>query len=126
MKALRWSIFVALLLAIPSVSTAQQAARVIESESIQLTTQADVDQANRETLSTFLNRDEVHRAAKIARVDMGQTMAAVSAMDSDRLANAAQQARVIEEQFALDDVISIRATTLIIVLLLLIIIIVAT
>ncbi|MCK5439545.1 MAG: hypothetical protein KAI97_06355, partial [Gemmatimonadetes bacterium] len=69
---------------------------------------------------------EVRRAAKIARVDMSQTMAAVSAMESDRLANAAQQARVIEEQFAVDDVISIRTTTLIIVLLLLIIIIVAT
>jgi hypothetical protein len=126
MKALRRSIIVALLLAIPSVSIAQQVARVIESEPIQLTTQADVDQANRETLGAFLSRDEVRRAAVIARVDMGQTMAAVSAMDSDRLANAAQQARVIEEQFALDDVISIRATTLIIVLLLLIILIVAT
>jgi hypothetical protein len=126
MKALRWSIVVALLLAIPSVSMAQQAARVVQSEPIQLTTQADADQANREALGAFLSRDEVRRAAKIARVDMGQTMVAVSAMDSDRLANAAQQARVIEEQFAVDDVISIRATTLIIVLLLLIIIIVAT
>ncbi len=124
MKALQWSILIALLLAMPSVSVAQQA-RVVDSEPIQLTTQADIDQANRETLGAFMSRDEVQRAARIARVDMSQTMAAVNSMDSDRLANAAQQARVIEEQFALDDVISIRATTLIIILLLLIIIIVA-
>lgn len=124
MKALCWSVLVFLLLAMPSVSLAQQA-RVVDSEPIALTTQADIDRANRETLGTFLSRDEVQRAARIARVDMRQTMAAVNSMDSDRLANAAQQARVIEEQFALDDVISIRATTLIIILLLLIIIIVA-
>jgi hypothetical protein len=124
MKASCWSITVALLLAIPSISAAQQA-RVVDSEPIELTTQADIDQANRETLGAFLSRDEVRRAAVIARVDMSQTMAAVSTMDSDRLANAAQQARVIEEQCSLDDVISIRATTLMIILLLLIIIIVA-
>lgn len=124
MKPLYWSILVALLFAMPSVSAAQQA-RVVDSEPIELTTQSDIDRANRETLGAFLSRDEVRRAAKIARVDISQTMAAVSTMDSDRLANAAQQARVIEEQFALDDVISIRATTLIIILLLLIIILVA-
>jgi hypothetical protein len=122
MKALCWSILV--VLAVPSVSLAQQA-RVVDSEPLQLTTQADIDRDNRETLGAFLSRDEVQRAARIARVDIGQTMAAVNTMDSDRLANAAQQARVIEEQFALDDVISIRATTLIIILLLLIIILVA-
>ena len=84
MKAPCWSIFVALLLAAPSVSVAQQA-RVVDSEPIQLTTQADIDRANRETLGTFLSRDEVRRAAVIARVDIGQTMAAVNTMDSDRL-----------------------------------------
>ncbi len=124
MKALCWSVLVVLLFAMPSVSVAQQTS-VVDSEPIALTTQTDIDRANRETLGAFLSRDEVQRAARIARVDIGQTMAAVNTMDSDRLANAAQQARVIEEQFALDDIISIRATTLIIILLLLIIIIVA-
>lgn len=109
----------------PGLAMAQQAPEVVASEPLSWTTSADIDEANRETLRALLARDEVHRAARIAGVEIDDALAAVHVMEGDRLANAAQQARVIEERLtSADDIISIRATTLIIVLLLIIIIIV--
>lgn len=125
MRALRWLWLVALL-ALPGLATAQQSPAVVSSEAVEWSPATDVEEAHRETLRTLLEREQVQRVARVAGIDADEALAAVNSMQGDRLANAAQQARLIDEQLvAADDIISIRATTLIIVLLLIIVVLVA-
>lgn len=121
------SVLTALLLAIglAAPAAAQRPADAVPSEPIELAS-LDREAADRAYLVGFLGRSEVRHAARIAGVDLDATLAGVSALEGDRLANAAQQARVIDRQIVqADDIISIRATTLIILLLLLIIVLIA-
>lgn len=125
MRALRWLWLIALL-ALPGLAMAQQSPAVVSSEAVEWSPAAGAEEAHRETLRTLLEREQVQRVARVAGIDADEALAAVNTMHGDRLANAAQQARLIDEQLvAADDIISIRATTLIIVLLLIIVVLVA-
>lgn len=127
MRGTRWLLATALFLtAAPIGAVAQEIPSRVESEPVEVALQIDdQDQANRAFLRDFLGRDEVSRAAAIAGVEIEDAYAGVAVMEGDRLANAAQQARVIEERLVADEIVSVRATTLIIILLLIIIILVA-
>lgn len=121
-RALFSGLLLALVLAAPAVAQQAPTPQARPAEQLTVLTQADADRA---TLRSFLARDEVRTVAQIARVDLDAATAAVMTMDSDRLANAAQQARVIDQQITAQDRITLKVTTIIIALLLLIIILIA-
>lgn len=83
----------------------------------------DRDAANRTYLLEFLERDQIQAVATAYRLDLEGSKATVTALEGDRLANAAQQARIIDQQIGASDTISMKATTLIIILLVFIILI---
>ncbi|HUP02179.1 MAG TPA: hypothetical protein VM737_11775 [Gemmatimonadota bacterium] len=122
----RWTLSIVTLLVLGSTATAaaQQAPDPIGSEPVQLA-QVDPDEANRQVLRAFMEREPVQRVAGLAGVDMDKAMAGVLALEGERLASAAAQARAIDREIGAQDRISLSATTIIIVLLLLIVIIIA-
>jgi len=118
------SIAMLLVSALGATAAAQEAPAPAASEPVQLA-QADADEANRAYLREFLGRDQIQQVARVAGVDLDEAMAGVTAMDSDRLSSAAQQARVIDQQITGQERITLQATTIIIILLVLIIILIA-
>lgn len=106
-----------------ATAAAQEAPAPAASEPIQLA-QTGTDEANRAYLREFLGREKIQQVARVAGLNMDDAMAGVTAMDSDRLSSAAQQARVIDQQITAQDRITLKVTTIIIVLLVLIIVLI--
>lgn len=88
--------------------------------------QADPEEADRQALRNFLGREEVRRVARLSGVDLSDAEKGVLALEGERLADAARQARAVERELGTaQDEIRLSATVVIIILLLIIIIIVA-
>ncbi len=121
----RWLLSIAMLLVsgLGVTAAAQEAPAPAASETMQLA-QAGTDEANRAYLREFLSRDRIQQVAGIAGLDMDEAVAGVTALDGQRLANAAEQARVIDQRIA-QDRITLSATTIIIILLLVVVLIIA-
>jgi len=118
-----WALAAALLL-LPQAGRAQQAATAaVEPTTIAMQTGAE--QADREALRRFLDRQDVQRVARMADVDLSNTSAGVAALEGERLSRAADQARALESRMGAADTITISASTVIIVLLLVLLIVVA-
>jgi hypothetical protein len=81
------------------------------------------DQADRETIRTFLQNPAVKGVAEKAGVSIEKADAAVSTLQGDELRQAAGQARTVNSQLAGGDSIVITTTTLIIILLIVILIV---
>jgi hypothetical protein len=81
------------------------------------------DQADRETIRTFLQNPAVKGVAEKAGLSIEKADAAVSTLQGDELRQAAGQARTVNSQLAGGDSIVITTTTLIIILLIVILIV---
>ena len=118
-----WALAAALLL-LPSAARGQEATPEAVPEPTTIAMQIGGEEADRETLRRFIARQDVQRVARIADVDLQDASAGILALDGERLARAAAQARAAEGQLGADDTITIRATTLIIILLIILLIVV--
>jgi len=81
------------------------------------------DQADRETLRTFLNDPTVKRVAAQAGVSTERAEAALSTLQGDQLRQAASQARGVNQDLAGGATVVITTTTIIIILLVILIIV---
>lgn len=125
----RWLLSITLLLisglgvtAAAQEASAPEASAPEAAETVQLA-QTDTDEANRAYLREFLSRGQIQQVAGMAGLDMGQATAGATALEGERLQQAADQARAIDGKIGAQDRISLSATTIIIVLVLLVIII---
>ena len=82
------------------------------------------DEADRETLRTFLANPTVKNVAAKAGVPIDKARAAVSTLQGDELHKAAAQARDVNEDLAGGATVVITTTTIIIILLIIILIVV--
>jgi hypothetical protein len=80
------------------------------------------EQADRETLRTFLQNPQVRGVAAKAGLSVEQAEAAVSTLHGDQLRQAAGQARAVNQDLAGGATVVITTTTIIIILLIIIII----
>jgi hypothetical protein len=80
------------------------------------------EQADRETLRTFLQNPQVRGVAAKAGLSVEQAEAAVSTLQGDQLRQAAGQARAVNQDLAGGATVVITTTTIIIILLIIIII----
>lgn len=115
----------ALVLALTAGSAAAQETRPSESipgigESIERHEATDAD-ADRAVIRSFLERDDVRGAARFTGTDAGELDSRLDGLEGERLHRAADQIRALE----LDDVVSLKVSTIIIVLLVLIILLIA-
>ena len=114
---------VAVMLCAP-VAWAQQT-HVINKSSLDQAVQQRIsqDQADRETLRTFLNDPTVKRVAAQAGVSTERAEAALSTLQGDQLRQAASQARGVNQDLAGGATVVITTTTIIIILLIILIIV---
>lgn len=117
-----WALAAALLF-LPSAARGQQVAAEAVEEPTRIAMQTG-EEADREALRRFVAREDVQRVARMADLNLEDASAGILALEGERLARAANQARAVENQLGSADVISIQATTLIIVLLVILLIIV--
>lgn len=117
-----WALAAALLL-LPSAARGQQSSAEAVQEPTAIAMQTG-EEADREALRRFVARGDVQRVARMADLDLEDASAGILALEGERLARAANQARAVENQLGSADVISIQATTLIIILLVILLIIV--
>lgn len=117
-----WALAAALLF-LPSAARGQQVAAEDVEEPTRIAMQTG-EEADREALRRFVAREDVQRVARMADLDLEDASAGILALEGERLARAANQARAVENQLGSADVISIQATTLIIILLVILLIIV--
>lgn len=118
-----WALAAALLL-LPASARAQQAEPEAAAEPVALAMQGSGEEADREALRRFVAREDVRTVARAADLDLDEASAGILALDGERLARAANQARAIESRLGAQDTITISATTLIIILLLVLLIVV--
>lgn len=78
--------------------------------------------ADREIIRQVLDRDEVKKVAAGMGVDITRLQAAVTALDGSQLAQAADQARAVDQSLTGGATVVVTTTTIIIVLLLIILI----
>lgn len=78
-------------------------------------------EADRAAIRGFLDRDDVRKAARFAGTDAGDLASRLDGLEGERLHHAADQVRALD----LDDVVSLRVSTIIIILLVLIILVIA-
>jgi len=81
------------------------------------------DQADRDTLRSFLQDPTVRKVAAKAGLSTGRAEAALSTLQGDDLRQAASQARAVNEDLAGGATVVITTTTIIIILLIILIII---
>ena len=81
------------------------------------------DQADRETLRTFLNDPSVKRVAAKAGLSTDRAEAALGTLQGDDLRAAAEQARAVNQDLAGGATLVITTTTIIIILLIILIIV---
>ena len=104
-----------------------QQTHVINKSSLDQAVQQRVsqDQADRETLRTFLNDPTVKRVAAKAGLSTDQAQAALGTLQGDDLHQAASQARAVNQDLAGGATVVITTTTIIIILLVILIIVIA-
>ena len=117
-----WALAAALLL-LPAAAGAQQATPQEVDEPVAIAMQTG-EEADREALKRFVGREDVQRIARMADVDLEDASAGILALEGEKLAHAADQARALEGRMGAADTITISATTVIIVLLLILLIVV--
>ena len=81
------------------------------------------DQADRDTLRSFLQDPTVRKVAAKAGLSTGRAEAALSTLQGDDLRQAASQARAVNEDLAGGATVVITTTTIIIILLIILIIV---
>ena len=114
----------AVMLVAPSGAWAQQT-HVIKQSALDQAVQQRVsqDQADRETLRTFLQNPGVKSVAEKAGLPIDRALASVSTLQGDELRQAASQARAVSQDLAGGTTVVITTTTIIIILLVVLIII---
>lgn len=114
----------AVMLVAPAGAWAQQT-HVIKQSALDQAVQQRVsqDQADRETLRTFLQNPTVKGVAEKAGLPIDRALASVSTMQGDELRQAASQARAVNQDLAGGTTVVITTTTIIIILLVILIII---
>jgi len=114
----------AVMLCAPAAGWAQQS-HVINQSSLDQAVQQRVsqDQADRESLRTFLQNPTVKDVAAKAGLSVDRASAAVSTLQGDELRQAASQARAVNQDLAGGTTVVITTTTIIIVLLIILIIV---
>lgn len=114
----------AVMLAAPAGAWAQQS-HVIKQSALDQAVQQRVsqDQADRETLRTFLQNPTVKSVAEKAGLPIDRALASVSTLQGDELRQAASQARAVNQDLAGGATVVITTTTIIIILLVILIII---
>ena len=126
MKVVRRTLAVvlAVLVAAP-VANAQS--HVISKDALEKAVQERVvrDQADREAITTLLQRAEVREVAAKAGISVDKAAAAVATLEGEDLRQIAAQARQVDNQLAGGATVVITTTTIIIILLLIILIILA-
>lgn len=113
----------AALVVLPTAARAQQATAEALDEPVTIAMQTG-EEADREALKRFVGREDVQRIARMADVDLEDASAGILALEGEKLAHAADQARALEGRMGAADTITISATTVIIVLLLILLIVV--
>lgn len=113
----------AALVVLPTAARAQQATAEELDEPVTIAMQTG-EEADREALKRFVGREDVQRIAHMADVDLEDASAGILALEGEKLAHAADQARALEGRMGAADTITISATTVIIVLLLILLIVV--
>jgi hypothetical protein len=83
------------------------------------------EEADREAISRFLQREDVRAIASKSKVDLSRVEAAVRTLEGEDLARISSMAREVEDGLAGGGNITISTTTIIIALLVLILLIVA-
>ena len=78
-------------------------------------------EADRDVIRSFLEREDVRQAARMTGTDAGELGSRLGGLEGERLHRAADQVRALD----LDDVVSLRVSTIIIILLVLIILLIA-
>src|SRR3954464_7026015 len=114
----------AVMLVAPAGAWAQQT-HVIKQSALDQAVQQRVsqEQADRETLRTFLQNPTVKTVADKAGLSIDRANAAVSSLQGDQLRSAASQARAVNQDLAGGTTVVITTTTIIIVLLIILIIV---
>jgi hypothetical protein len=114
----------AVMLVAPAGAWAQQP-HVIKQSALDQAVQQRVsqDQADRETLRTFLQNPTVKGVAEKAGLPIDRALASVSSLQGDELRQAASQARAVNQDLAGGTTVVITTTTIIIILLVILIII---
>ena len=114
----------AVMLCAPAAGWAQQS-HVITQSSLDQAVQQRVsqDQADRESLRTFLQNPMVKDVAAKAGLSVDRANAAVSTLQGDELRQADSQARAVNQDLAGGTTVVITTTTIIIVLLIILIIV---
>ena len=114
----------AVMLVAPAGAWAQQTHVIKQSvldQAVQL--RVSQDQADRETLRTFLQNPAVKGVAEKAGLPIDRALASVSTLQGDELRQAASQARAVNQDLAGGTTVVITTTTIIIVLLIILIIV---
>jgi len=113
------------MLCAPTGAWAQQQSHVIKQSALDQAVQQRVsqDQADRETLRTFLQNPTVKSVAAKAGLSIERADAAVSTLQGDQLRQAASQARAVNQDLAGGATVVITTTTIIIILLIILIIV---
>jgi hypothetical protein len=114
----------AVMLVAPAGAWAQQT-HVIKQSALEHAVQQRVsqDQADRETLRTFLQNPAVKSVAEKAGLPIDRALASVSTLQGDELRQAATQARAVNQDLAGGATVIITTTTIIIILLVILIIV---
>ena len=114
----------AVMLVAPAGAWAQQT-HVITQAALDQAVQQRVsqDQADRETLRTFLQNPTVKGVAEKAGLPVDRALASVSTLQGDELRQAASQARAVNQDLAGGTTVVITTTTIIIILLVILIIV---
>ena len=114
----------AVMLIAPAGAWAQQT-HVINQSTLDQAVQQRVsqDQADRESLRTFLQNPAVRNVAARAGLPIDRAQAGVAALQGDELRQAASQARAVNQDLAGGATVVITTTTIIIVLLIIILIV---
>jgi hypothetical protein len=125
MQVLRRILGATLAVTLTATSVFAQQTHVIDKSRLDQAVQQRVsqEQADRETLRTFLQNPTVQGVAAKAGRSVTKAQAAVSTLQGDELRQAASQARVVNDQLAGGDAVVISTTTIIIILLVVILIV---
>ena len=84
-----------------------------------------VEEADRAYVRSFLQRDDVRTAARIANADLDEALNRVDTMEGERLERATRQARALENHLeARQDGISLSVTSIIVILVLVLVIVI--
>jgi len=126
MQVFRRIVGAALAVTLTATTAMAQQTHVINKSALDQAVQQRVsqDQADREAIRTFLQNPTVRDVADKAGLSLDKAEAAASTLQGDDLQRAAGQARMVNDQLAGGDSITLSTTTIIIILLIVILIVV--